>query len=51
MAQGGLPRWILLEDANDLVSFLEATDRTVPRAKWAVESMLATQRAANEAMF
>jgi hypothetical protein len=51
MAQGGLPQWILLEDANDLADFLEATWRTVPRGKWAVESIQAAAAAANEAVF
>ncbi len=51
MAQGRLPLWILLEDAQDLVDFLEATERTIPRTKWAVESIAAATRVANEAMF
>ena len=51
MAQGGLPRWILLEDANDLVDFLEATERAVPRRKWALESIAAAQRANLEGLF
>jgi hypothetical protein len=51
MAQGGLPPFVLLEDANDLADFLEATRRTVPRARWAVESIRAVAIAANEAIF
>lgn len=41
---------ILLEDANDLVDFLEATGRTIPREKWAVESMAAAQSEAMEGL-
>jgi hypothetical protein len=51
MAQGSLPPLVLLEDANDLVDFLEATARTIPRTKWAAESIAAVQRANLEAMF
>jgi hypothetical protein len=51
MAQGGLPPLILLEDANDLVDFLEATGRTIPRGKWAAESIEAAQRKSLEALF
>jgi hypothetical protein len=51
MAQGGLPPWVLLEDAQDLVDFLEATERTIPRTRWAVESIAAAMRVAHEAMF
>jgi hypothetical protein len=51
MAQGGLPPFVLLEDASDLADFLEATERTVPRTRWAVESIQAAAAAANEALF
>jgi hypothetical protein len=34
-----------------LADFLEATGQTVPRQKWAVEAILAAQRAANEGLF
>jgi hypothetical protein len=51
MANGALPDLILLEDAIDLCDFLEATGRTIPRSKWAVESIAAVQRANLEAMF
>lgn len=30
---------MLLEDANDLCDFLEATRQTLPREKWAAESI------------
>lgn len=51
MANGPLPDPILLEDAIDLCDFFEATRRTIPRAKWAVESIAAVQKANLEAMF
>jgi hypothetical protein len=51
MAQGGLPPFVLLEDANDLVDFLEVTGRTVPRTRWTVEAIRAAAIAANEAIF
>jgi hypothetical protein len=51
MAQGGLPPCVLLEDASDLADFLEYAGRTIPRAKWAVESIQAAAAAANEALF
>jgi hypothetical protein len=41
----------LLEDAYDLVDFLEYTGRTIPRNKWAVEAIDAAQRASLEAIF
>jgi len=39
LAQGTIPDLILLEDANDLVLFLEATGRTVPRRRWCEEAI------------
>lgn len=51
MANSALPSLILLEDAIDLCDFLEATKRTIPRSRWAVESIAAAQRANFEAMF
>jgi hypothetical protein len=51
MANGTLPDLILLEDAIDLCDFLEATGRTIPRSKWAAESIAAVQRSNLEAMF
>ena len=51
MANGALPSLILLEDAIDLCDFLEATKRTIPRSRWAVESIAAAQKANFEAMF
>jgi hypothetical protein len=39
LAQGRLPDQILLEDANDLALFLEATGRTVPRFRWCEEAI------------
>jgi hypothetical protein len=41
----------LLEDANDLLDFFEVTGRTIPRTKWAIESIAAVQRRNLEAMF
>jgi hypothetical protein len=46
-----MPPLVLLEDANDLVDFLEAAGRTIPRTKWADESIAAAQRANLEGMF
>ena len=51
LANGSLPPLILLEDANDLLDFFEATGRTIPRTKWAIESIAAVQRRNLEAMF
>jgi hypothetical protein len=51
MANGPLPSPILLEDAIDLCDFFEATKRTIPRSRWAVESIAAVQRANLETMF
>ena len=51
MANGPFPPLILLEDANDLLDFFETTGRTIPRSRWAVESIAAVQRAQNEASF
>jgi hypothetical protein len=42
---------VLLEDANDLCLFFEATARTVLRQQWAEESIAAVQEAQIEAMF
>lgn len=51
MANSMLPGPILLEDAIDLCDFFESTRRTIPRSKWADESIAAEQRANLEAMF
>ena len=51
MANSLLPNLVLLEDAIDLCDFLEATKRTIPRSRWAVESIAAAQKANFEAMF
>jgi hypothetical protein len=51
MANSRLPSPILLEDAIDLCDFFEATKRTVPRSKWAVESIAAVEKANLETMF
>jgi hypothetical protein len=51
MANSTLPSLILLEDAIDLCDFLETTRRTIPRSRWAVESIEAAQRANLETMF
>jgi hypothetical protein len=39
LAQGTLPDVILLEDANDIALFLEATGRTVLRRRWCEEAV------------
>ena len=41
LAQGPMPEYVLLEDVYDLTDFLEATGRTIPRTKWADESIAA----------
>lgn len=46
-----MPDYLLLEDANDLADFLEATRRTVPRARWADEAISAAIEAQMEGMF
>ncbi len=46
-----MPDWTLLEDANDLADFLEATGRTVPRARWAEEAIAAASASAIEGFF
>jgi hypothetical protein len=51
MANSQLPSPILLEDAIDLCDFFEATRRTIPRSKWADESIAAIQKANHEAIF
>jgi hypothetical protein len=51
LAQNPPDGWILLEDANDLADFLEATGRTVPRSKWADEAIAAQQAAQMEGLF
>jgi hypothetical protein len=50
LAAGPLPPVLLLEDACDLVNFLEAAGRTVPRGRWAEEAVAAAAAAAAEAM-
>jgi len=46
-----MPDVLLLEDANDLCDFLEATKRTVRRAGWAEDSIAAAQAAQWEGFF
>jgi hypothetical protein len=41
----------MLEDANDLCEFYEATGRTIHRSRWATESIAAVQRRQNEGIF
>lgn len=43
--------YLLLEDANDLLLWYEEMGRTIPRSKWAAESIMAVAQAANEAVF
>jgi hypothetical protein len=51
LAQGNIPDFMLLEDANDLVDFLEATRRTVPRRLWADEVIAAARANQLEGLF
>lgn len=51
LANAPLPPLILLEDANDLLDYYEITGRTIPRTKWAVESIAALERRSNESLF
>jgi len=51
LAQGTQPDFLLLEDANDLVDFLEVTRRTIPRTSWAEEAIAVVQRDQLEGMF
>jgi hypothetical protein len=41
----------LLEDANDLVDFLEVTRRTIPRTSWADEAIAAAHADRLEGLF
>lgn len=51
LANGPLPDLILQEDVFDLCDFLEATCRTIPRGKWAEESIAIAAARGNEGMF
>jgi hypothetical protein len=51
MMSGTLPDFVLLEDANDLADFYEATRRTIARGKWAEESIAAGRRKQMESLF
>jgi len=51
LAQGTLPDFILLEDANDLVDFLEASHRTIRRSLWAEEAVATARADALEGIF
>lgn len=51
LANSSLPPRILLEDANDLLLFFELTGRTIPRSKWAIESIAAAAARKLEGMF
>ncbi len=51
MSSGALPDFVLLEDANDLCDFAEATGRVIARTRWATESIAAVQRRNIEGMF
>ena len=42
---------MLLEDAEDLCDFLEATRRTVLACRWAAEAIAASQADAVEGLF
>jgi hypothetical protein len=51
LAQGTMPPMMLLEDAEDICDFLEATKRTVRAARWAEEAIAAGEVAALEGLF
>jgi hypothetical protein len=51
LAQGTQPPMMMLEDAEDLCDFLEATRRTVPARRWAVEVIAAAQADQVEGLF
>jgi hypothetical protein len=51
LAQGPIPDFLLLEDANDLVDFLEATRRTVCRSAWAEEAIAAANMRQIDGLF
>ena len=51
LAQGTQPPMMLLEDAEDLCDFLEATSRTVPARRWASEAIAAAHAEAIEGLF
>jgi hypothetical protein len=46
-----MPPMMLLEDAEDLCDFLEATRRTVRAAKWATEVIAAAEAEQVEGLF
>jgi hypothetical protein len=51
LAQGPLPPMVLLEDAEDLCDFLQATKRTIRAAKWADEVVAAVEAEQVEGLF
>jgi hypothetical protein len=51
LAQGTMPPMMLLEDADDVCEFLEATRRTVPARKWAAEVVAAAEAEQAEGLF
>lgn len=51
LANGSSPPLMLLEDVVDLCRFYEYTERTIPRHKWAVESIAAVQQHMMDRMF
>jgi hypothetical protein len=51
LAQGPIPDFVLVEDANDLVDFLEFAKRTIPRTIWADESIAAHRISQIEGIF
>jgi hypothetical protein len=51
LAQGTQPPMMLLEDAEDLCDFLEATRRTVPCRRWAAEAVAAANVDQIEGLF
>lgn len=51
LAQGTIPSMVLLEDAEDLCVFLQATKRTLRASKWAEEVIAAVQAEQVEGIF
>jgi hypothetical protein len=46
-----MPNLMLLEDAEDVCDFLQATRRTIHPGRWAEEAIAASQAAALEGLF
>jgi hypothetical protein len=51
LAQGQMPPLLLLEDAEDICDFLQATKRTIPAARWAEEVIAEVEADRLEGLF